>query len=123
MKKTIKIFKVSIYNFLIFIFVLTPFKIFAQENENEIVLASKKLDIENVQQIKKIIRTKEGIVYKGYCEEHQVILFLIDNEKCSIKTLIELINQVIPEQSILIKQGGFEAAYKVCSDKDKMHLK
>lgn len=102
---------------------LTSFKVFSQSNENEIVLASEEFNINNIQQIKQLLQTKEGFLYKGFCEEHHFVLFLIENEAYTVKSLISLINHIIPEQSILIKEGGFDAAYKVCSDKEKMHLK
>ncbi|MFN4234673.1 MAG: hypothetical protein ACK4IK_07695 [Bacteroidia bacterium] len=102
---------------------ISSFQIFAQTIENEVVLASEKFNIQNIQEIKQLLQTKEGLIYKGFCEEHKVILVLIEGNKFNYKTVIEIVNEVIPSNSILNKEGGFEAAYKVCSDKEKMHLK
>lgn len=101
---------------------LTSFQIFAQSNENEIVLASDKFDINNIQEIKLNLLSKPGLTYKGYCEDQKVILVLIEDFQYNLKSVIEVILSTVEENSLLIKEGGFEAAYKVCSDKEKMHL-
>lgn len=111
--------------FLSLLFFLTffSFQIFAQTIENEIVLASEKFTIDNIQEIKQLLSSKEGLLYKGYCEEHHLLLIQLEVEKFDIKKVIEIVQEVVSPQSILIKEGGFDAVYKVCLDRDKMHLR
>lgn len=109
--------------FFISIFWITSLYSIAQNNENEVVLASEKFTIQNIQEIKQLLQTKEGLIYKGFCEEHKVILFQINNNSYNIKNIIELINTIIPENSIYIKEGGFDSVYKICDDKEKLELR
>lgn len=110
---------ISLFSFLLFFSI----QIFAQSNENEIVIASEKFNIQNIQEIKANLLSKPGLRYKGYCEDQKVILILIEDFQYNPKSVIEVISSTILENSLLIKEGGFEAAYLVCSDKEKMHLK
>lgn len=110
---------ISLFSFLLFFSI----QIFAQSNENEIVIASEKFNIQNIQEIKANLLSKPGLTYKGYCEDQKVILILIEDFQYNLKSVLEAISTIVAENSLLIKEGGFDAAYKVCNDKDKMHLK
>jgi hypothetical protein len=98
------------------------FKTIAQSNENEIVIASEKFTIQTIQEIKQLLQSKEGLTYKGFCEEHKVLLILIENNQYSVKHIIEIIQNLI-SNDIFIKEGGFDAVRKVCSDYEKIHLR
>jgi hypothetical protein len=93
----------------------------SQSSKKEIVIGFKTISLIEVTEIKNKISEKEGIEYKGFCEDQHCIALMVDALSYpEEKAITEFLLSVNPQFRIYYKESTFKELEAACGDREKL---